>query len=378
MHLIDSSNSFSANIINVTNDLRCKPAHDGALDFAFVVHPRYLSDILLPYADQSELEEEVILENASRFNVHVLSAIEARFNGKILRGELISIPYLARDFRGKLKAVQQSLFDVLDYCTRRQTRIMGLGALLPSITHSGTMLAARSTSVGITTGHTYTAVVIADQIRKLEQLLGTSRIAIVGAAGSVGCATVACLGMDGKQRQLLLVDLPNRIKTLEANDCTLVTTNLSDIKNSAIVVCVTNSITTIIEPEHLAPGCVVIDDAQPENISIETIRQRPDIFVLKCLARIPSLRCPFDFNLFMPDEIDEKQNLVFTCLAETILLAADNHNGHFTVGAPTRDQLYKLTQLAKKFDVGIAPFHSFKEIGEVEKHLYFSDALSKN
>ena len=61
------------------------------------------------------------------------------------------------------------------------------------------------------------------------------------------------------------------------------------------------------------PSC--IDDAQPENVDQAVLVARPDIRVVKCLARIPGLSCPFDMRLFTRKNRDEE--VTFTCLAET-------------------------------------------------------------
>ena len=94
------------------------------------------------------------------------------------------------------------------------------------------------------------------------------------------------------------------------------------------------------------------------------LHERPDLAVVKCLAAIPGLRCPFDFGLFGADR-ERKQHISFTCLAETILLAWAGHDQHFTVARPTMDQVEVIRGLAAELGVSIAPFHSFPEIGEV-------------
>ena len=60
------------------------------------------------------------------------------------------------------------------------------------------------------------------------------------------------------------------------------------------------------------------------------------------------------------------RELTFTCLAETILLAAAGHQGNFTIRDPSGEQLALLRDMAEKFDVGIPSMHSFPEIGFIE------------
>jgi len=110
---------------------------------------------------------------------------------------------------------------------------------------------------------------------------------------------------------------------------------------------------------------VVIDDAQPENVSRKVIDERPDVTVLKCLAHVPGLRFPFDMGFFPQALRGQTQEYTYTCLAETILLAASGHREHFTIGDPTVPQLNRLEALARRWGVGIAPFHSFPDVGMV-------------
>jgi predicted amino acid dehydrogenase len=91
---------------------------------------------------------------------------------------------------------------------------------------------------------------------------------------------------------------------------------------------------------------------------------RPDIRVVKCLARIPGLSCPFDMGLFTSDNRDEE--VTFTCLAETVLLAADGHAGSYVVGDPTDEQFDYLEQLAVRHRFTSAKFFSFPSLGNVD------------
>jgi predicted amino acid dehydrogenase len=109
---------------------------------------------------------------------------------------------------------------------------------------------------------------------------------------------------------------------------------------------------------------VVIDDSQPPNITLETAREA-DATVLKCLARVPSLQCPFDYGLFPKAELAKKQTMVFTCLAETVMLAAEGYSDGFSVGSPSVGHIARIAMLAGKFGIGIAPFQGFPEIGAV-------------
>lgn len=359
--------------VNFSTNRRQTIKSENSLDFAFFIHPREARDILAAYPYLDGQSDDAIHEAFRRDHMHIISSIEASFDGKTLRGELIGVPLDPRNFRSQLHPVRESLLHAMNYCAERRTRIIGLGALLPSMTKYGRTLLEYSDDLGITTGHSYTAHVIAEYVRQIEARLGAVQdVAIVGAAGSTGRATLLALLDNSPARILTLVDLPERMRSLSEfaareDHHIRVTHDLFEIHRSRIVVCVTNSTTAILRPEFLAPNCIVIDDAQPENISYETARKRPDVTVVKCLARVPDLKCPFDFRLFNKPPAPEKQEITFTCLAETVALAASGHEGHFTIGNPTIEHIKKIGELTAKLGITIAPFHSFPEVGEIHK-----------
>lgn len=357
--------------VSHTTNVRCQSDYQGSLDFAFLVHARDVNDIRQTYPHLKGCDEDVVFEHFGRTPVHVGAELEVRFGDTHLRGELIGVPLHPRQFRRQLVSVRESLKIALEYLESRGTKIAGLGALLPSLTQYGRILVGENPSVGITTGHSFTAHCIAEQVRQIEELLGeTQAVAVVGAAGSTGQAVIKALGMDKVERVLTLIDLPERQKTLEAlasevDASVQCSSDLSAIKQCSVVVCVTNSPSAILRSEHLGDGCIVIDDAQPENIAYETVRERPDVTVVKCLAHIPHLHCPFDFRLLPPGLCHADKGITFTCLAETVALALSRHVGHFTIGAPTYDQIRRIAEIASSFGIGVAPFHSFPQIGPV-------------
>jgi len=205
------------NKVNIAPSAEVRGLHDSPLDFAFIVHPRDTEDILRAYPKLRGLPTSEIVAHVSKLSAHVLSSISVSLGGRTLRGELLSVPYRASDFRRELRRVQDSLFAVLDYCALRGTRMIGLGALLPSITHHGRSLAERAPAgVGITTGHSFTAHAIAEHIRRIERLRGAPQaVAIVGAAGSTGRATLNCLLSDGTRRRMTLLICRNAWKAFE-------------------------------------------------------------------------------------------------------------------------------------------------------------------
>jgi predicted amino acid dehydrogenase len=147
----------------------------------------------------------------------------------------------------------------------------------------------------------------------------------------------------------------------------MVTSNRKVLKKAGIVVTLTNAPGAILSADEFGYNAVILDDAQPENVGVDVLKLRPDLTVIKCLSKVPGLNCPLDLGLFAEASDPElTRELTFTCLAETILLAAAGHQGNFTIRDPSDEQLTLLRHLAEKFNVGIPSMHSFPEKGFVE------------
>lgn len=341
------------------------------MDFAFVVHPRTVADIRCAYPEYGSLSDTDLARQVQGRPVHVIGKIDWRAGDRPVSGELLAVPFLPEELLTRRDRATQVLHEVLDYCEARGARIVGLGGLLPSATRAGRALTDRSRRVGVTTGHSYTAVAIAQYVRNVESTLDCgARIAVLGAAGSTGRAALRCLAQDGRQRELILIDQPVKRRALEDLADELgglvgVATSLDSIKAADVLVCVTNASRALVTADLLAEGCVIIDDAQPENVSLATVHSRPDVVTIKCLARVPNMRCTFDFGLFASAERAYRQEWTFTCLAETLMLAAAGHCGDYTIGDPTVPQMKQLAGLARSFGIGTQVYHSFPEIGEV-------------
>lgn len=355
----------------LTTDPDWRPGYDGPLDFCFLVHPRVPADRVRPFPATRGIPEAVHHDLWRGVQCLVISRLEVEAAGRTLRGELLSIPFTPTDMMERLPEAQEAAAEALAYAADRGTRILGLGGLLPAMTRYGERLVGRAGPVGITTGHGFTALAIADYVTRIEAARGDRRpVAVVGAAGSTGRAAVRRLLADRPDRRLILHDLPHRLGHIPVPPGSppgriTVTADRAALRGAGIVVCVTNAPGSILRADDFGPDCVILDDAQPENVAHAGVAARPDLTVVKCLARVPGLRCPFDFGLFAPTAQRANQEVTFTCLAETVLLALAGHAGSFTVGDPRDEQMTFLRAAAARYGIGIAPFHSFPEVGPV-------------
>lgn len=353
-------------LITTVDSLR--PKYQGPLDFMFVVHPRCSADRAKPFPLARGIPNDRF--DSIQPPCTVISRLEVELEGRILRGELVGIPQPPLEMYLQLSESRECLYRIMEYAAHRNTKMVGLGALIPSISKQGRLLKQSRFGVSVTTGHGFTAITIANMVKLIEDRVGNNGVvAIMGAAGSTGRAAIRCMIQQSPNRRLLCIDLPEKLCEIPRipgwNPSFHRLTSLKqDIKEAAIVVCVTNAVGSILCADDFGPNTIVLDDAQPENVDSSILLERPDVKVIKCLANIPGLRCPFDLGLFAPEHRDEQIN--FTCLAETILLAANDQSDSFIVGDPTDEQFRHLESLARRYRVEPASFYSFSEVGKID------------
>ena len=119
--------------------------------------------------------------------------------------------------------------------------------------------------------------------------------------------------------QTLLTDLAGQPAAIEG------TASLDRIREADIVIAATNNPYILLTAAHLKPGAIVIDAAQPKNVSEEIPRQRPDVLVIEsAVVRTPDVDVHFDLDL-APGE-------ALGCLSETMILTAIGWRGHYSLG----------------------------------------------
>jgi fatty aldehyde-generating acyl-ACP reductase len=362
-------------------------AAPGKDNFAFAIHPRDLTDVYRFYPFFRYLPDSLVKEICRFLPPTRLATIEGGISpvtGKLLSGQLISLgqtPEIMQE-DGQWAAFQAVLLAKLT--SKLGIEVLGLGALLPSLTRYGTTITKHVPGLSVTTGHSYTALLVAQTALKVLDAVAGSReqlVAVVGAGGSIGAVTSRLLGASGVKR-LLLVDREMKLdkaisaaREMAANGngvTTDVTSNLEAIRQAGIVISVTNAEKMLLKAEHLRPGMIIIDDAQPANVSQALAEQHPEITVLKVLAKVPGLRPNFDFGLGTPPEV------TFTCLAETTILAAEGWRQNFTSSNIDLAWIAVLERLAAEHQVAPpAVFYSFdgREITSAELRDKFSRFL---
>lgn len=236
-------------------------------------------------------------------------------------------------------------------------QIMGLGAFTKVVGDAGVTVARRA-DIPVTTGNSYSASgalwAAADAMKRLklvdlpkegERIPAKSMV--IGATGSIGSVSARLLAMAFDEVYIA----GRNIKTLEklkksmledSPDAKITCTTDPDAHLGDMDVVVTSTSGAgkkILDITKVKPGCVITDVARPLDLPPEEVAKRPDVLVIE------------SGEIEVPGKLDMRSiqlpdNVVFACMAETIVLALEGRFEVFTIGRNTEwekvKEIYKL------------------------------------
>jgi len=244
-------------------------------------------------------------------------------------------------------------------------KIIGLGAFT-SVVGDGGITVAKNLNIAVTTGNSYTVATAIEGTLKAAYLMGidpsNSRVAIVGATGSIGrtCAlllskVIPNVSLIGRQLEAL-----NTIaeEITAATDATpqIFTDVSAGIKNADIVITVTSSIEAVIHPADIKRGAVVCDVARPRDVSWRVQQERDDVLVIEGgVVAVPG-DVDFHFNFGFPPKT------AYACMSETMILALEGRYENFTLGKTVSpEQVEEISALGDKHGFSLAGLRSFEK-----------------
>jgi predicted amino acid dehydrogenase len=245
----------------------------------------------------------------------------------------------------------------------RGAKIVGLGAFT-SVVGDGGVSVARKLPIAVTTGNSYTvSTAIQGALAAAEEVgidPARSTLAVVGGAGSIGRT---CALMMGRQVGDVLLVGRDRTK-LEAvrreAEAGKVNAQIADniesaLKEADIVVTVTSSDRTVVEPEWIKPGAVVCDVARPRDVGPEVAKKRPDVLLIEGgVVKVPGA---VDFGFHFGFEA----GTAYACMSETMMLALEGRYESFTLGKEVSvAQVTEINRIAEKHGFRLAGFRSFE------------------
>lgn len=333
--------------------------------FGFLVHPRGREDFLLRFPLLRILPSVCIDFLTSRFPPVLVSRVTGLRDkeGNPIDGYIIAITMTARQMTSDRKGAVRQIRKAVKYAEKIGVGVMGFGAMTASFTQGGKLLLDDVENLGITTGRAYTAKTVTDYAKKVitdfSIPIDKLELSVVGAAGSIGSSCAKLLAkygithinlIDLERKNHILDRLVTRLQGLNPNVVVNISHKIKDIKSSDLIIAATSSPEVVIEPEDLAPGAVVLNDAQPSDISPEVVKQRDDVLVIEAgVITTPGIKCNFNLGLAARDE-------TFCCLGEALILAHDGHFKHYALGELDLELIEDISTRGAMLGFTIAPY----------------------
>jgi predicted amino acid dehydrogenase len=251
--------------------------------------------------------------------------------------------------------LRSMVLEGVDLAVELGADVIGLGGYTSIVTGAGRDVI--EDRVRVTTGNSLTAACVLDQLHEELVSLGPGRrhVAVVGAIGNIGAVMTELLvphvdslilvGSQGSEPRL------RRLVDRFGGDLPVtVSADLRALREARVVISATNAANPIIDRAHLAADrpVVVCDLAVPGDVAVP-VGQAPNVSViaggrtylpLGQTAEVPGSGLP--------------AGVVFSCLAETILLGFEPATASPSYGALTVDGVARARELAERH--GFRPY----------------------
>lgn len=339
--------------------------------FAFIIHPIHPKrDVSRKFPLLGKILTERQIDFFSTFfppvYISEITGIVSKSTGKEIKGWFVACPLTPRRMLElPEKTVYRKIIQTGRMAERLGAKILGLGAFT-SVVGDGGITIAKALDIPVTTGDSYTVAIALDAIREAARIMeidhANATAAVLGATGAIGRVAAELLAHEVGEvyligrRRAALEKAKSEIQESDARAKLHVSTEPADIRNAQLVLTVTSSLDTVVEPEHLQPGSVVCDVARPRDVSAQVAAARPDVLVIDGgMVEVPG---PVDFHFdfgFPPGK-------AYACMAETMVLTLEGRFEDYTVGKHiTTAQVKEIARLAAKHGFRLSGFRSFEQ-----------------
>ncbi|MBK7006891.1 MAG: saccharopine dehydrogenase NADP-binding domain-containing protein [Burkholderiales bacterium] len=327
--------------------------------FAFVIHPLSQSYIQkgLPIPKSTP---KFVMDKVETLAAHMPPMVYCKMSnivsptGAEAEGWLISVGGTPKEMLMRSpEFTYRRLLQAAKMAEKMGAQIMGLGAFTKVVGDAGVTVARRS-ELPITTGNSYSASgalwAAADAMRRmgLLQIHKNKKVAaktmVIGASGSIGSVSARLLAMTFDEvylagRTLSKLDELKASILKETPDAKVFTTVdynelLGDM--DMIVTSTSGAGKEILDIMKVKPGCVITDVARPLDLPASDVAKRPDVLVIE------SGEIDLPTKVKGLKSIGLPPNVVYACLAETIVLALEGRFEVFTVGRDTEWEKVKV------------------------------------
>jgi len=332
--------------------------------FAFVIHPlsqnNFKNAFPIPKATP-----KFVMNTVETLAAHMPPIVYCKMSnivsptGAETEGWLISVGGTPKEMLSRSpEFTYRRLLQASKMAEKMGAQIMGLGAFTKVVGDAGVTVARRS-SLPITTGNSYSASgalwAAADAMRRMGLLTinkhnkkVAAKTMVIGASGSIGSVSARLLAMSFDEvylagRTLSKLDELKASILKETPDAKVFTTiNYNDLlaDMDMIVTSTSGAGKEILDIMKVKPGCVITDVARPLDLPASDVAKRPDVLVIE------SGEIDLPTKVKGLKSIGLPPNVIYACLAETIVLALEGRFEVFTVGRDTEwekvKEIYKL------------------------------------
>lgn len=332
--------------------------------FAFVIHPLSQEFIRKGFPIPKSTPK-FVMDRVETLAAHMPPMVYCKMDniisptGAEAEGWLISVGGTPREMLSRSpEFTYRRLLHAAKIAEKMGAQIMGLGAFTKVVGDAGITVARRA-SIPVTTGNSYSASgalwAAADAMRRmgLIQLDKNSKrvpakTMVIGATGSIGSVSARLLAMAFDEVVIAARDLA-KLEELKASiledtpdakvTCSIDYDNLlADM--DMIVTSTSGAGKKILDITKVKPGCVITDVARPLDLPPSEVAKRPDVLVIE------SGEIELPTKVKGMKSIGLPPNVIYACLAETIVLALEGRFEVFTVGRDTEwekvKEIYKL------------------------------------
>ena len=351
--------------------------------FAFVVHPlssEYIRNVVHIPDKLANRWVMKILEKTIAYSPPLLySKIDGikSIDGTEAEGWLISIGGTPKEMMSRSpEFTYKRLIAASKMAKNLGAEIMGLGAFTKVVGDAGVTVAKHS-PIPITTGNSYSASAAlwaaADAMKRMalidipngkEKLIAKSMV--IGATGAIGSVSSKLLSMVFDEVILCgrntekLNNLKNSIR-LESPDTKIITTTDSSeyLSEADMIVTATSGAgKKVLDIMKVKPGCVITDVARPLDLKPEDVAKRKDVMYRES----GEIEVPVKDHLQIRD-IHLPKNVVFACMAETIVLALEGRFENFTIGRDIEwEKVKEIYKLGLKHGMKLAAISGLKGV----------------
>jgi predicted amino acid dehydrogenase len=345
--------------------------------FAFVIHPlsqQYLNH-LKPLEMMSKVSPKPVMNLVEKAVAYTPPFVYTRVSGiqspdgVEAEGWLIIVGGTPKEIMSHApEFTYRRLLAAADIAKKLGAQIMGLGAFTKVVGDAGITVAKRA-PLPITTGNSYSASGALWAAHDAVERLGLVKLEkgkkvkgkamVVGATGAIGAACARLLARTTEELHLVS---PEAAKLLileksilkESPGVKLVLSSYADSDENIgdmdmIVTATSGAGKKILDIMRVKPGCVITDVARPLDLSPEDVARRPDVLVIES----GEISLPGDVR--MKSIGFEDRQVVYACLAETIVLALEGRFENFTLGRNLEwEKVHEIYKLGLKHGMQLA------------------------